>query len=712
MEKVRRTHLPPCAPRKRPRRRFPRSPHDELVPKRRPRLLQPQPASARRGATQSKIDFNRDIRPILSNKCFACHGPDTTKLKGKLRLDVRDIAIKKGAVVPGKPAESELVRRINAADADERMPPAKSNKTLTAAEKDLLKRWIAAGADYKVHWAFVAPERPTVPAIKNAAWPRNAIDHFILARLEQEGLTPSSEAAKTALIRRVTLDLSGLPPTLAEVDAFLKDTSPDAYRKLVDRLLESPRYGEHMARYWLDAARYGDTHGMHLDNYREMFPYRDWVIGAFNRNLPFNRFLVAQLAGDLLPNATLEEKVATGFLRCHVTTNEGGSIAEEVYVRNVQDRVDTNGIVLLGLTFGCAKCHDHKYDPIKQKDYYSIFAFFNNLDGGSMDGNISAPPPIVRMATPEQAAKLADVSKRLAALQTEIKEVALRVKYDTSRDDKLPEEPKRGDYVWLDDGLPKGAKPEAGGGVNVPWRFVAKPDPVLSGGKAVKLSAKGLNQVVLTDAKPGLTVGAGDQLFAYVWLDPKNPPREIMLQWFSTNWLHRAYWGENLVNFGADNTTERRKMGALPEAGKWVRLEVDAAKVGIKPGTVIKGWAYTQHDGTAFWDKGGLTTRVPQGEQTFDTLSAWVGAQKAIGPRRLAQAGAGRGQGAARSARRHRRRSSWSISSSMATPARGPRSPRFSKRSPRCRRRRTRSRNRRRPRSSSRNAPTCGPPIS
>lgn len=580
---------------------------------------------------QSKIDFNRDIRSILSDKCFACHGPDTTKLKGKLRLDVRDLAVKKGAIVPGKPADSELVRRIDAADAEERMPPPKSNKTLTAAEKDLLKRWIAAGADYKMHWAFVAPERPPLPAIKNTAWPRNAIDHFILARLEQEGLTPSSEAARTALIRRVTLDLTGLPPTLAEVDAFLKDTSADAYDKLVDRLLESPRYGEHMARYWLDAARYGDTHGMHLDNYREMYPYRDWVIGAFNRNLPFNRFLLEQLAGDLLPGATLDQQVATGFLRCHVTTNEGGSIDEEVYVRNVQDRVDTNGIVLLGMTFGCAKCHDHKYDPIKQKDYYSIFAFFNNLDGGAMDGNIPNPPPVVRMTTPEQTAKLGEFAKRLAELQTEIKEAALRVKYDTSRDEKLPEEPVRGDYVWLDDSLPAGATAEAAGGANVAWTFVGTPDPVLSGAKSVKLTANGLKQVVMRDAKPGLTVGAGDRLFAYVWIDPKNPPREIMLQWFSTNWLHRAYWGENLVNFGADNTTERRKMGPLPAAGQWVRLEVDAAKVGIKPGTVIKGWAYTQHDGTAYWDKGGLTTRVPQGQQTYDSLSAWIGAQKAIG---------------------------------------------------------------------------------
>ncbi len=586
------------------------------------------PAAAQ---SPGKIDFSRDVRPILSDKCFACHGPDTTKLKGKLRLDVREAAIKAGAIVPGKPGESELIRRVFAADPAERMPPAASHKTLTAAEKDLLQRWIAGGAEYKAHWAFLAPVRPPLPAVKAAAWPRNPIDHYVLARLEQEGLPPSPEAARTALIRRVTLDLTGLPPTPAEVDAFLADPSPNAYARLVDRLLESPRYGEHMARAWLDAARYGDTHGMHLDNYREMFPYRDWVIGAFNRNLPFNRFLLEQLAGDLLPGATLEQKVATGFLRCHVTTNEGGTIEEEAYVRNVQDRVDTNGIVLFGLTFGCAKCHDHKYDPISQRDYYAIFAFFNNLDGRPMDGNTPQHAPVVRMATPGQAARLEAIDRRLAALQDEIKATALKVRYASAQDEKLAEEPTLGDYVWLDDGLPAGAKPLADGNVNLAWNFVAAPEPVVSGGKSVKLAAKGLQQVVLTDARPGLKVGAGDKLFAYVWLDPKDPPREIMLQWHSSNWLHRAYWGDNVIPWGADNSPERLKMGGLPARGQWVRLEVEAARVGIKPGTTINGWAYTQHGGTAYWDKGGLKTRLPQSDRPYDTLSAWIGAQKALG---------------------------------------------------------------------------------
>jgi len=593
-------------------------------------------------AADGKLDFNRDVRPILSDKCFSCHGPDTSKLKGRLRLDDRELALKRGAIVPGKPNDSELVARIFTAEASELMPPAESNKKLTAVEKDILKRWIGEGAEYKIHWAFTRPTRPMIPAHPTLApggrgqaegargWPRNAIDHFILARLEKEKLQPSGDASKTTLIRRVTLDLTGLPPTPEEVEAYLKDSAADAYEKVVDRLLKSPRYGEHMALYWLDAARYGDTHGMHLDNYREMWPYRDWVINSFNRNQRFDQFLIEQLAGDMLPNATLEQQVATGFLRCHVTTNEGGSIDEEVYVRNVVDRVDTGGIVLFGLTFGCARCHDHKYDPLSMKEYYSTFAFFNNLDGPSMDGNIPQTPPIVRMATPEQRATLEKVESKIADLQKAITEAASKVKYDDKLDANLAEEATAGDHIWIDDDLPKNVKPLAAGGPNVAWSFVARPEPVLSGDKSVKLAATSLQQVVLQEAKPGLKAGAGDKLFAYVYLDAKKPPREIMLQWHTTNWLHRAYWGENVIPWGKDDSSERRRMGDLPKLGEWVRLEVDVDKVGLKPGAVINGWAFTQQDGIAYWDKGGIFSKVPQGERAYETFSAWVGAQKAV----------------------------------------------------------------------------------
>ncbi len=302
------------------------------------------------------------------------------------------------------------------------MPPKKSGKQLTADQVAVLRRWVEQGATWSTHWAFEVPRKPALPAVKNTGWPINEIDRFILARLEAEGLSPSPMAAKTTLIRRVTLDLTGLPPTLREVDAFLADSSQEAYEKVVDRLLDSPRYGEHMARFWLDAARYGDTHGLHLDNYREAWPYRDWVIHAFNTNKPFDRFIVEQLAGDLLPDATPDQIVATGYNRCHVSTSEGGSIEEEVYVRNIVDQVDTNGTVFLGLTTGCARCHDHKYDPIRAKDYYQLFAFFNNIDGPALDGNSAKWAPIVQVPNHKQRAairvvdaQIADLNKTIAA---------------------------------------------------------------------------------------------------------------------------------------------------------------------------------------------------------------------------------------------------------------------------------------------------------
>ena len=606
-------------------------------------------------AADTKLDFNRDVRPILADKCFACHGPDTKKVKGDLRLDVAEMAKQKNdsggaAIVPGKPLESEAIKRITSNDPSQIMPPPSSKKTLTAAEKQVLKDWIAQGAEYKPHWAYVAAVKAPLPAVKNSESLKNPIDAFIRARLEKQGLSPSSETDPITLLRRVTLDLTGLPPTPAEVDEFLKDCAsakpqanggrgPDvAYEKAVDRLLKSPRYGEHMARHWLDAARYGDTHGMHLDNYREMFPYRDWVIRAFNKNLPFDRFLREQIAGDLLPKATLDQQIATGFLRCHVTTNEGGSIDEEVYVRNVVDRIDTNGLVLFGLTVGCARCHNHPYDPVSAKEYYQLFAFFNNLDGSPMDGNVPRHPPVVSVPTPEQAAQLAKLTEQITALQKKVKEVVANVKYDASLDEKPLPQTKRGDYVWIDDALPAGVKPLVDNGVNVSWNFVGAPAPVKAGAKSLKLTHAALGQVVLQEASPGLRVGKGDKLFAYVYIDPASPPKEIMLQWHTDTWRHRAYWGENVIPWGADNTPERRRMGDLPAKGEWVRLEVDAAHVGIQPGMVINGWAFTQHGGTAYWDEAGFVTQTPQQSGEFETLTAWLQLQRTIAGKDLPKA--------------------------------------------------------------------------
>jgi hypothetical protein len=326
--------------------------------------------------TEPPVDFRRDIRPILSDNCFLCHGPDPKHRKGDLRLDVRADAFAerdgKRAIVPGKPDQSEVWRRLTTTDADDRMPPAKTGKKLTPRQLELVKKWIEQGAPWSDHWAFVPPERPPVPAAGNP------IDAFILARLKKEGLAPSAGADRATLLRRLSLDLTGLPPSAAEIDAFLSDERPGAYERQVDRLLASPHYGERWARHWLDAARYADSDGFEKDKPREAWFYRDWVIDAFNRDLPYDRFVVEQLAGDLLPGATQEQRVATGFLRNSMINEEGGVDPEQFRMEAMFDRMDAIGKSILGLTIQCAQCHTHKYDPITQEDYYRLFAFLNN----------------------------------------------------------------------------------------------------------------------------------------------------------------------------------------------------------------------------------------------------------------------------------------------------------------------------------------------
>lgn len=352
------------------------------------------------------LAYNQDIRPILSENCFACHGADSASRKGGLRLDRFDDAIaarkdSKPAIVPGKPDESEVVARIFAKDEDDVMPPTKTHKVLRPEQKEMLKRWIADGAKYQEHWSLIAPKRPEVPQVKNKRWVRTPIDNFVLSRLEKEKLKPAEEADRRTLARRVALDLTGLPPTPEQVEAFVKDKSKDAYEKYVDQMLSSPHWGEHRGRYWLDAARYADTHGIHFDNFREVWAYRDWVINALNKNMPFDQFTVEQLAGDLLPNPTLDQKIASGFNRCNITTSEGGAIDEEYLVLYARDRTETTSQVFLGLTAGCAVCHDHKFDRLSQKEFYSLSAFFNNTTQKAMDGNVKDTPPVLMVPKEE-----------------------------------------------------------------------------------------------------------------------------------------------------------------------------------------------------------------------------------------------------------------------------------------------------------------------
>ena len=342
-------------------------------------------------AAEKPLDFNRDIRPILSENCFQCHGFDEKARQAELRLDVADSAYAKHdsgvTIVPGHPEQSELWRRVTTDDESEMMPPPDSHRELKPRKKPALKLWIEQGAIYAKHWSFIPPVKAALPDVSDKTWPRNEIDNFVLERLDAEKLQHAPEADRRTLIRRLSFDLTGLPPTAAEVEAFAADSSPDAYEKLVDRLLASPHFGERMALVWLDAARYADTNGNSIDGGRHMWLWRDWVINAFNANLPYDQFLREQLAGDLLPNHTEAQLIATGFQRNNMNTHEGGTIPEENLTNYNVDRVKTFGEAVLGLTLGCCQCHDHKFDPITQKDYYQIFAYFNTLSDVGLDGD-------------------------------------------------------------------------------------------------------------------------------------------------------------------------------------------------------------------------------------------------------------------------------------------------------------------------------------
>ena len=393
-------------------------------------------------AANDTISFNRDIRAILSDRCFQCHGPDENARQAELRLDTSakphgPFEDRNGhqVIQPGDPQASTLWHRLTTSDSSESMPPSDSDKkALTAAEKALIRQWIVQGAEYEEFWAFVPPQRKPEPAFRDRRWSRH-IDQLVLARLTKENLTPQPRADKRTLIRRVTFDLTGLPPTPGEIWRFVNDLSPDAYQKLVDRLIQQPQYGEHMARYWLDLVRFADTNGIHHDHYREMTPYRDWVIRAFNENLPFDDFIIFQIAGDLYKKPTLDQQIASGFNRLHLVIDRGTALPEESYTRNVVDRVSAFGTAFLGLTLGCAVCHDHKYDPVTQKDFYQLFAFFNNIDTEPETPGKNNHPPFIRLPTPQQSRKLAELEACVSATRSTIDELKIAVRELKPTDD-------------------------------------------------------------------------------------------------------------------------------------------------------------------------------------------------------------------------------------------------------------------------------------
>ena len=579
-------------------------------------------------AEDGKLRFNQDVRPILSDKCFACHGFDAKKRKGDLRLDTPEgaYAVTDGAqaIRPGDLVKSEFWKRINSTDEDEVMPPPESHKKLSPEEKAIFRRWIEEGAQYQKHWAFEAPVKVEPPAIRSPQPAiRNPIDAFIGDRLKREGLNVSPETNRETLIRRVAFAVTGLPPTVNETDAFLADQSPDAYEKMVDRYLASPRHGEEMAKHWLDVARYGDTHGLHLDNERQMWAYRDWIVRAFNDNLPFDKFTKWQLAGDLMPDATRDQIVATGFNRCNVTTSEGGAIAEEFTYRYAVDRTSTVIEAWMGLTGGCAVCHDHKFDPISTKEFYSLYSFFNSAADPAMDGNRIDTPPILKLATPEQQKQLDAVTAEAKAADSKIKVALKEFTYVDPATLNPPPEKLRKETVWLDDALPAGAKPSGDGKA---FDFVGEESGVkpFSGKLSLRRTSQGGTSQDYFNGAVAFEVTAGAKFFAHVWLDPNDPPKAIMLQFHTAGWENRANFGDaDAIRYGDVKAKTKVQVGALPHPGEWVRIEVNPAAIGLKPGAKVNGAAFSQNGGTVHWDHAGWVVETNPATDPLFSLTVW-----------------------------------------------------------------------------------------
>ncbi len=584
--------------------------------------------SALRAGAADEVSYNRDIRPILSDKCFACHGPDENTREAKLRLDVREDALAAEAFVPGDVAASELVYRIFTEDEDDVMPPRKEHRQLKAEEKELLKRWVAQGAGYEKHWAYLPVQRPAVAAVASVAAGAKVagpavVDYFIDARLADRGLKRSARSDSATLARRLSFDLIGLPPTPQDVARLEKD----GVEAFVDGLLASPHFGERMAIDWLDAVRYADTVGYHGDQEREASPFRDYVIQAFNENKSFDQFTIEQIAGDLLPEATLWQKVAAGYNRLNQISREGGIQDAEYLAKYQAERVRTTSSAWLGVTLTCAECHDHKFDPFLTRDFYSFAAFFSDiLEKGAWNGDGSyqedekkfqgdgivfdAIGPKLEVPTVEERARIEHLEHSLAEQRAQLEKTTPELlagaqKWAAERREQLISTAPR-DYVFLAE---KGEKNQV---ETKGWTFVTAGDgQVRSGSVARRQQDKALIQHIADAGKMPLELAEGDVLFTYVWLDPKNPPTQVMLQFDpgGKNWSHRAWWGADDIAFGkgADDASHHGK-GELPKTGEWVRLEVPIGEVGLKAGDKVTSFAFTQFGGLAYWDESGIFT--------------------------------------------------------------------------------------------------------
>lgn len=585
---------------------------------------------------EQPLRFNRDIRPILTDKCFACHGLDQATLEADLRLDDRQAAIDAGAIVPGEPEESELMLRIETDDQSLRMPPVEGHKQLTKNEVDVLRRWIQQGAGYESHWAYTPMQR-IAPAEKSVRAHSHPIDRYISAKLTEVDIDPLPPADLVTLVRRLTYDLTGMPPTLQEVQQFAEDAAPASYDNLVGRLLDSPRYGERMAVYWLDLVRYADTVGYHGDQEVSQSPYRDYVIKAFNENLSYDRFIREQLAGDLLPEATLDQRVASGYNRLNQTTEEGGSQAKEYLAIYFADRVRNVSQVFMGATVGCAQCHDHKYDPYTLRDFYSLGAFFADLDERGVYGARSRPP-MIPVPSIQQQQQLVTIRAELEALKQQrmqvqellLPEQSVWEQIARQQTDALKEQVQ----VWIDDDQGTGGRSEG------EWNFItADQGPVYRGKQARRQQSKQLVQHFFLGAERKVTPSPGTKFYAWVFLDPADPPQAVMLQLNDGQWDHRAVWGNDAIGYGkrAESWAGYQRQGELPSLGQWVRLEVDAQEIGLKPGSEVSGMAFTQFGGTVYWDQAGWLTVVGLPQAVADALQVNADARTPDQARALTQ---------------------------------------------------------------------------
>jgi len=581
---------------------------------------------------EETIQFNRDIRPILSSNCFDCHGFDANHRKGDLRLDTFEGATSDHngsvAVKPGDIAGSELWNRILSDDPDVVMPPPSSKKSLTPAQKDLIRRWIEQGAQYQKHWAFESPVAGEAPAINRVDWVRNPVDAFILHRLEKEHLSPRDEASRSNQIRRVAFTLTGLPPTTTEIDQFLTDTSADAYEKMVERYLDSARFGEEQARYWLDVARYADTHGLHLDNEREMWAYRDWVISAFNNNLPFDKFTTWQLAGDLLPSPTVEQKVATGFNRCNVTTSEGGAIADEWLYRYAVDRTSTTMQTWMGLTAGCAVCHDHKFDPVTQQDFYAMYAFFYSTSDPAMDGNIRNTNPFIKVPTAEQKISLEAAQSSEATARLQLQEAVAKISFTeplASVGGPASDLSEVTDVIF-DDAFPLGFRSRNISRDDAVWllepTFGAK-----SGRRVLQLAFGSKYDLTLELPLIPVTTPVAGRLEFWLRVDAFSPPKAIVLQ-IDDGKAKRAVWGDKSESGG----TADLEMGDIPTPDTWVHVSIPLEKLGATPGARLKSLVLT-HDGGKYWiDEMRIVGGSDRSKDPLSSFEQWWTVSKGANP--------------------------------------------------------------------------------